>query len=610
MSPEETQILLNYAHGKISKEEAMIVLGYKKATFNSRMRSLGFSSESHYFPRNSFKPLVPKNDKEYWENIHNDYKSGESIESLSSKLGIKPNTIKERFNLFNLELRKESENRKLAIEKMRSTTKKLYGVEYAQQSDEIKKATQITVKEKYCVDNVAQFVDSRVKISQSVSATSEEALVKRKETNLCRYGFNFAQQDPEVKQKILNTNIERYGTAHAASSNIVRSKIQNTNKVRYGSESPLSNQEVIQKRVATITDKKYAEVLKTLDFFNYALLDEYKGIFTKDGFTKGYKQYKIKHLDCGLEFYDDLYLTPRCRKCFPLVGNKRGQLEIALASYIESLGFNVQCNTKDVIKNTSTGKWFEIDIYIESKKLAFEIDSLYHHSTHSLQWGKPVEKNYHLNKTQSATKEGIRLIHLWEDWSLLKIQSVIKSELGILDKKNARSLKIKEIDCSKFFDETHVYGKAQAIAQFALVDEKDEIQCAMSFRNHPEGLEISRFSSRLGTSVRGGFSRLLKHAMKTLKWHTIISYCDRDLSPVAENTVYFKNGFELVEDTGPRLFYTNFRRRWSREAFQKHKIKSFFPESFNSNLTADQILSSKGIYSIWNSGNWKFKITK
>jgi hypothetical protein len=610
INTKEKKMLIDYAEGRISKDDAMHQLDLKKVAFNSRMRSLGYSSETHFFPGKPFKALIPKNDQAFWKNLHDEYLQGESIDKIADRLGVRKDTVRDQFIKFGFELRSKQETRNLAIKNMTNTMLQVYGVSRPQQLQHIKDKTKATVLQKYGVDNVAKSDQAREKISENVKQSAKGALVKRVQTVQKNYGVSYVAQNQNVQAKLKDTNLNKYGNKSAAASDEVRRKIQATNLERYGGTSPLSNEDVISKRISTVKQDKLEQLLKNLEVFEYELLEPYDGLFMNVADVKSYKKYKVRHKKCLTDFKDDVYLIPRCPVCFPLIGNMRSQLEILLSEYIESLGFKVVCNSREVIRNPTTGKWFELDIYIPEKKLAFEIDSLYHHSDQSLSWGKPLQKDYHQKKTLASEENGIRLIHLWDDWSVEKIKSIILCELGLLDKKSARSLQIKEINCADFFDENHVYGSARADYQYALVDKENEIWCALSLRSHSEGLEIGRFATKVNTTVRGGFSKLLKHALNSINWHTLISYCDRDLSPSAEDTVYYKKGFELIGDTGPRLFYTNFRRRWSREAFQKHKLKEMFPESFDESLTSNEILSAHGIYSIWNSGNWKFVLKK
>ena len=57
----------------------------------------------------------------------------------------------------------------------------------------------------------------------------------------------------------------------------------------------------------------------------------------------------------------------------------------------------------------------QLDIYIPSKKLAFEFNGTYYHSVeHMKQFGE-VNLECHLQKTKLCEELGIKLVHIWED---------------------------------------------------------------------------------------------------------------------------------------------------------------------------------------------------
>ena len=85
----------------------------------------------------------------------------------------------------------------------------------------------------------------------------------------------------------------------------------------------------------------------------------------------------------------------------------------------------------------------EIDIFLPDNNLAIEFNGLYWHST--------VYKNsdYHLNKTELCEKQGIQLMHIWEDDWLYKqdiIKSIILNKINATDNINSTECEIKEID--------------------------------------------------------------------------------------------------------------------------------------------------------------------
>ena len=90
----------------------------------------------------------------------------------------------------------------------------------------------------------------------------------------------------------------------------------------------------------------------------------------------------------------------------------------------------------------------------------------------------------------------------------------------------------------------------------------------------------------------------------------IITFCDRDWTSDYKDSVYYKNGFTFVKDSGPILrYYDNKTNRLvARQQLQRHKVKEKYPEIFDEDLTTNQILDKVGIWAMYNSGNWKFEM--
>ena len=111
---------------------------------------------------------------------------------------------------------------------------------------------------------------------------------------------------------------------------------------------------------------------------------------------------------------------------------------------------------KEIIKDDySVLKDREIDIYLPELKIGFEFNGIYWHSQ------KFKDKNYHLNKTKDALKNGIILYHIWEDEWLGekdKIKQWLKDILlqrksfiykGVIDKEGITSKYLKEPELIK-----------------------------------------------------------------------------------------------------------------------------------------------------------------
>jgi hypothetical protein len=85
--------------------------------------------------------------------------------------------------------------------------------------------------------------------------------------------------------------------------------------------------------------------------------------------------------------------------------------------------------------------------------------------------------------------------------------------------------------------------------------------------------ELSRFCTRLGYNVVGGFSKLLSY-FRSNYVGSIVSYADRRYS---NGGVYDKNGFKLIHINAPSYYYVdkNYLERHNRMKFQKKYIGAY-----------------------------------
>jgi hypothetical protein len=71
---------------------------------------------------------------------------------------------------------------------------------------------------------------------------------KKKQTNLSRYGVEYALQSVIFQNKIKQTNLEKYGVECTLQNDTVKKKIKNTNLEKYGVEYPGQNKEIAMKQ--------------------------------------------------------------------------------------------------------------------------------------------------------------------------------------------------------------------------------------------------------------------------------------------------------------------------------------------------------------------------
>jgi hypothetical protein len=288
-----------------------------------------------------------------------------------------------------------------------------------------------------------------------------------------------------------------------------------------------------------------------------------------------------------------------CPKCFK---DKSG-VEKELFEYIQSLlpGVEVEENNRTILN----GK--EIDVYIPSLKLGFEMDGLIWHSDKF-----DTDKDYHLNKTELALEKDITLVHIFEDEWLLKneiCKSRIKSLLGIIDSRIfARKCEVKIVsflDASKFINENHLQGFAPSSVNIGLFY-CNELIDIMTFgkkrvnvgAKQEEGVyELIRMCSKLNTVVVGGASKMLRYFIKNFNPRTIITYADRRWST---GGVYEKIGFKFTHTSKPSYSYVVNKKRTNRYTLRKDVLVSKYgcpPE-----MTEKEFCNSKGWYRIYDCG--------
>lgn len=202
------------------------------------------------------------------------------------------------------------------------------------------------------------------------------------------------------------------------------------------------------------------------------------------------------------------------------------EAEREIAAFVSSL------SPDTVRRDRSTIAPLELDVYVPSKKIAFEYDGLFWHSA-----GNEKSHKQKLLKTEACEKAGIQLVHVFENEWLSKraiVESRIRNLLGNWDLKLfARKCEIREVDpkTSRIFQEAnHLQGAAGARAHFGLFF-KDELVSLATFSkcrfDKTHEWELVRFCSKLGCHVVGAAGKLLKAFEKKWKPRSLVSYADR-----------------------------------------------------------------------------------
>lgn len=341
------------------------------------------------------------------------------------------------------------------------------------------------------------------------------------------------------------------------------------------------------------TKEQFLERARTLhgDAYQY----DFEGYVSQKSYVK---------ITCKLHgpFYQngDTHLRgSRCPICAGTVSN--GQIE--LLEYIKSLGF---CDAVSDYRYGAGKK--EFDVYVPSKRMAFEYDGVYFHSS------RFRADDYHATKQREAKEAGVQLVQIYSDqWETnnKQIKALIAARLGVSSNRvHARKCIITEVSneyAQKFHSDNHVQGWKRYGENVALVHE-GTVVAVMTFTNvssvrgesQKQGqYELARFSSSL--RVVGGAGKLFSYFVKSRKAEFVLSYSDTRLFSGA---TYSALGFELDGHTKPSYTY-------NRDGTGQRKHKSHFKHSnllevlgvaYDPALTERQNCENAGYYQIYDCG--------
>ena len=442
-------------------------------------------------------------------------------------------------------------------EKFKKTMIERWGVEYALQSEELKNKAKKTNLDRFGYEN--PFMNYK-RISEKFNE---------------KYGVSHPSHVESIYKKIEETNYKRTGYKSHLSSPVIREKIKETNNKLYGSDSPMQSDLL---RDCKITNNS--------NYIKY--IDSGVSLFKCD-----YNQDHYFYIDSSCYHNRIRSNLKLCTVCNP-IGDSRSIKEDELYNFILS-------NYSGEIVKGYRDK-LEIDIYLPELKIGFEFNGIYWHSD------KYRNKNYHSDKTKYFLERGIRIIHIWEDdWSFNCdiVKSQIKNWLGKNDTKIfARKCKLVQLkSVSNFLNNNHIQGVDQSSLKLGLYY-NDELVSVMTFNNfegrkkmEEGGWNLSRFCNKIGTSVIGGASKLLKYFIKNYNPIRVVSYADKDWSV---GSLYYQLGFSNINESLPDYKYVVDNKRIHKSNFKKSKLKY--------TCTEKEYITSIGVYKIWDCGKIKFEL--
>lgn len=432
-------------------------------------------------------------------------------------------------------------------------------------------------------------------------------------SNKCR----FADSDT-ITAKRQQTNLKKYGSTNVLTSEYGAKKAQQTHLQKYGVKHYNMTAEYRERH-------KSGDIVRTLDtdqqrrtfrttFFNKLpqIVPTLTPLFDLEYFIEhgagSYHNYSWSCNVCSHKFerWLNLGMRPICPQCAP-TGT---QHEIELKNFLHKHGVEFKYRSRKLLGNGT-----EIDLFIPSKNIGIEIDGLYWH--HELKVGK----SYHLDKTNAAEKQGIRLIHIFGDEFYRKekiVYSRLKHILGIVHRRiYARKCVVRKISNSvksKFLNKYHIQGDGKGCVHLGLFY-RDRLVAVMDIGKQRPGIgktseenvmELIRFATVSNFTIVGGASKMLKHFQRMNVTNKLISYADRRWS---NGDVYKKIGFKLVSTSSPNYWYTkNFTERLHRIGFQRSQLAVKL-QNYDPTLSErDNMLNNKFLR-VWDCGTLRYELT-
>ncbi len=376
---------------------------------------------------------------------------------------------------------------------------------------------------------------------------------KAQETMLKKFGVRHACQNEDIKQKVINTTKHRYGVSNVMKSNDIQQKLEDSNLKKFGVKNAMQS-EIVQEALKNSMMKKYGvdNAFKSLEI-QQKIKDNWKG------------------------------------------GGYHSKPEQEIGEFIASLGLE----WKNGWINSTERR--NLDIFIPSKNIAIEYNGLYWHS----ELNKP--KHYHLEKTELAEKEGIRIIHIFEhEWNERKnqVKSYLQSALGV--NKNivyARKTEIRHVDkkeAAEFLNQYHILGKCGMKDAFGLYYENELLAMITINIHHRQSKKyvLNRYVGKTNYNVIGGLSRLVKTAVK--KYGSLLTWVDRRIS---DGTNWEKSGWIKEDVLKPDYFYynPNGNKVISKQMRKKNLVKT--PK----NMTEKEHAKIDGLLRVWDCGKIRLK---
>lgn len=410
----------------------------------------------------------------------------------------------------------------------------------------------------------------------------EEFKQKNINNNKLNHNGQLYVQTKEGKEQIKETNINNHNGLHNMQTKEFKERVIEKSQELFGTNYPVQAKEVRDKQIELyggmglaskiIREKAEATFGSPMNASNPKIFEKIK---------------KTTEARTGLSFKEAF--VQRSQKALK---QKFGIKEI----------INPEIFKQNLLKDFACKETLKLDNFTYDFSIK-SINTLISLNTKVIQ----SERNYHLNKTETAIKNNYKCIHIWDWDNPNKILNMFTPKQNIY----ARKCYIKEIDtktCDNFLNQYHLQNTLRSNPVKLGLFYNNELIEVMTFGtpryNKNYEYELLRLCTKSNYKVIGGASKLFKHFINTYNPTSIISYCDYSKF---DGKVYCQLGMSLKEQTAPACHWCKGKQHFTDNLLRQQGADRLIGTNYGKGTNNEDILLKEGFMKIYDCGQLVFE---
>lgn len=370
--------------------------------------------------------------------------------------------------------------------------------------------------------------------------------------------------DPNKMEKTYQNNLQKYGVKNISQLQEVRDKVKQTNLERYGVECVMKSPIIKAKIQQSLNKRTQEEKQKIKDKQKNTMMERY-----------------------GMEYS---ILLPNVRTN-NAVHSKPNDM---FAKLLEK-------NKIQYVREFPIGK-FLYDFKIGN--LLIEINpSITHNINFNPFNNKPIDENYHFNKSLTAKNNGYKCIHVWDWDDIDKVIHLLQKRKTI----RANKCNIQEIsqkDANQFLENNHLQGKCRGNKVSIGLFFEEELIGVMTYGkpryNKNYEWELLRLCFKNELNVTGGTQKMFKYFIENYKPISILSYCD---TSKFSGDIYEKLGFQFIQSKPSRhWFHLKTKQHITDNMLRLKGFDNIFETNFGKGTSNDELMRQHNFIEIYDSG--------